>query len=143
MNLPTASLLILDKLSAAQTEQLLVLYQNEWWSKGRSLVETQAMLEHSDFIFGVCDSTTQQLIAFARVLTDHVFKALVLDVMVHPNHRGAGLGAVLMENILQHPVLSKVRHVELYCLPERVGFYQRLGFNPDLGELKFMRRVRS
>lgn len=143
MNPPEASFQMIDKLSAGQTAQLLALYQNEWWSKGRSLAETQAMLEHSDFIFGMWDSMAQQLLAFARVLTDHVFKALILDVIVHPDHRGAGLGAALMENILQHPVLSKVPHVELYCLPERVKFYERLGFTSDLGTLKFMRRIHS
>jgi predicted GNAT family N-acyltransferase len=135
--------LTIDKLSVEQIEQLHTFYQNEWWSKGRSLTETQELLKHSDFVFGVCDSTTQQLLAFARVLTDHVFKALILDVIVRPDQRGAGLGAALMEKILQHPVLSKVQHVELYCLPERVAFYQRLGFSSDLRELKFMRRIRS
>ena len=99
------------------------------------------MLQHSDFIFAVIAPDTGQLMAFARVLTDRVFKALVLDVIVHPGHRSAGLGSFLMAHITAHPILSRVRHIELYCLPERVEFYQRYGFTTELGEVRFMRRT--
>jgi len=131
---------VLYALSEEQTEQLHLLYQHEWWSVGRTLADVRAMLQHSDFVFGIVTPDTQQLLAFARVLTDRVFKALVLDVIVHPDYRSAGLGTFLMTHILGHPVLSRVRHVELYCLPERADFYQRQGFTSELGELLFMRR---
>jgi GNAT superfamily N-acetyltransferase len=131
---------VLYALSEAQTEQLHLLYQHEWWSVGRTLADVRAMLQHSDFVFGIVAPETQQLLAFARVLTDRVFKALVLDVIVHPEHRSAGLGTFLMTHILADPVLSRVRHIELYCLPERADFYRRQGFTAELGELLFMRR---
>jgi GNAT superfamily N-acetyltransferase len=131
---------VLNTLSAAQAEQLHSLYQSEWWSVGRSLADVRTMLQHSDFVFAIAAPGTQQLLAFARVLTDRVFKALVLDVIVHPDHRSAGLGSFLMAHIAAHPVLSRVRHIELYCLPERVAFYRRHSFISELGELRFMRR---
>ena len=98
------------------------------------------MLQHSDFIFGIVAPNSPQLLAFARVLTDHVFKALLLDVIVHPDHRSAGLGSFLMAQITAHPVLSRVRHIELFCLPARADFYRRQGFTSELGELVHMRR---
>ena len=128
-----------NALTEAQVEQLHALYQGEWWTVGRSLADVRTMLEHTDFVFAIAAPDTQELWAFARVITDRVFKALVLDVIVHPNHRSAGLGSFLMAHILAHPVLSRVRHIELYCLPERAEFYQRLGFTSELGELRFMR----
>ncbi len=141
MKRETTQLHIVNKLTEAQTEQLHSLYQGEWWSVGRSLADVRTMLQHSDFVFAIAASGTQQLLAFTRVLTDRVFKALVLDVIVHPDHRSAGLGSFLMAHIATHPVLSRVRHIEIYCLPERVAFYQRCGFSSELGELRFMRRV--
>jgi ribosomal protein S18 acetylase RimI-like enzyme len=65
----------------------------------------------------------------------------VLDVIVHPEHRSAGLGSLLVAHLLAHPILSRVRHIELYCLPERTAFYQRHGFTSDLGDLRFLRRT--
>jgi GNAT superfamily N-acetyltransferase len=130
-----------NALSETQTQQLHSLYQREWWTVGRSLADVRTMLQHSDFVFAIAAPDTQELLAFARVLTDRVFKALVLDVIVHPDHRSAGLGSFLMAHILAHPVIARVRHTELYCLPERADFYQRHGFTSELGELHLMRRV--
>ena len=98
------------------------------------------MLQNSDFILGIVAPESQELLAFARILTDRVFKALVLDVIVHPEHRQAGLGSLLMAHFLAQPDIARVRHIELYCLPERAEFYQRQGFTAELGELLFMRR---
>ena len=138
---PTIQHPILNALSQAPTEQLHSLYQRKWRTVGRSLADVRTMLQHSDFVFAIAAADSHKLLAFARVLTDRVFKALVLDVIVHPDHRSAGLGSFLMAHIMAHPVLSRVRHIELYCLPERADFYQRHGFTSELGQLHFMRRV--
>ena len=129
-----------QELSGSQVRQLHLLFQNEWWSAGRSLADVQTMLQNSDFILGIVAPESQELLAFARILTDRVFKALVLDVIVHPEHRQAGLGSLLMAHFLAQPDIARVRHIELYCLPERAEFYQRQGFTAELGELLFMRR---
>ncbi len=98
------------------------------------------MLQNSDFIFGMVTPESQELLAFARILTDRVFKAMVFDVIVHPAHRQAGVGSLLMTHILARPEIARVQHIELYCLPERVRFYQRHDFTAELGELLFLRR---
>ena len=98
------------------------------------------MLQRSSLVFAISDPDTDQLTAFARVLSDGVFKALVLDVIVHSMHRSTGLGSALMAHIMAHPALSKVRHLELYCRAERAMFYERLGFTSELGDLLLMRR---
>lgn len=133
-------LVIFRALSDVQVGKLHALFQNEWWSAGRSLADVRVMLENSDFVFAVVDPESQELLAFARILTDRVFKAVIFDVIVHPAHRQAGLGSMLMANILALPEIARVRHIELYCLPERVEFYRQQGFTSELGELRFMRR---
>ena len=84
---PPIQHLVLNALSEAQALQLHLLYQREWWTARRSLTDVRTMLENSDFIFAIVAPDTKELLAFARVLTDRVFKALVLDVIVHPDHR--------------------------------------------------------
>lgn len=128
-------------LSEAQVGQLHSLFQNEWWSAGRSLADVRVMLQHSDFIFGIVAPQSQELLSFARILTDRVFKAAIFDVIVHPAHRHAGLGSKLMAHILSHEDIARVQHIELYCLPERAQFYQRHDFTAELGELLFLRRT--
>jgi GNAT superfamily N-acetyltransferase len=123
------SLQPVTSLTDTQVRELHQLYQNEWWTKGRSLEQIERMLDHSDYVFGLCDSETRNLVAFARLLTDRTFKAFIFDVIVAPAHRKRGVGKVIIDRILAHPDLVSVKHFELYCLPELVPFYERWGFS--------------
>jgi hypothetical protein len=38
---------VVHRLSAAQLQELHALYQNEWWSKGRTLEETRKCVDGS------------------------------------------------------------------------------------------------
>ena len=134
---------LVHKLSDEQILDLHRLYQSEWWSKGRTPAETRKVVENSHLIFGLCQPDTKRLIAFARVLTDSVFKALIFDVIVSAEYRDKGAGKAIVEAILAHPDLREVQHLELYCLPELMPFYEKWGFSDDLGKLRFMRKSSS
>lgn len=131
---------VISELSDQQRTELHDLFQNEWWTEGREPDEIQKMLNESDVIIGMADTTTNELIGFARVLTDTVYKALIFDVIVRSDHRGTGLGERLIEQVIEHPALSQVAHFELYCLEELVPFYERWGFTAEPGNLLLMRR---
>jgi GNAT superfamily N-acetyltransferase len=130
----------IDGLDEEHLDDLLRLYREEWWTEGRERDDVVRMLEGSDEVLGFAEPGSNELVAFARVLTDGVYKALVFDVVVAESHRGEGVGDRLMEAILDHPRLAGVEHVELYCLGELSGFYERWGFTDDLGDLRLMRR---
>ncbi len=123
--------------------ELPALYQSEWWTKGRELEDVRRMVEQSDVTVALCETETRKLFAFSRVLTDYVYKALLLDVIVAAPQRKTGLGRRLMDAVVNHPALHSVKHIELYCLPELVPFYQQWSFTADLGELRFIRRTRQ
>ncbi len=128
-----------DQLSPKQIRKLHQLFQNEWWTNTRDLGDVEEMLKHTDFIFALIEDGSEELIAFARVLSDWVFKALIMDVVVHPLHRDSGLGKELMERILKHDDFKKVGHFELYCLENMVPYYERWGFTSELRPVTFMR----
>ena len=138
--MPESTYKFMAEIHERQIQELHTLYQGEWWTRGRSVNDVKTMLEHSNFVFALCDGSDGRLVAFARVLTDMVFKALVFDVIVAPDRRDEGLGRRLMEHILQHPDLKNVTHIELYCLPELVSFYEKLGFSTDVSGVSLMRR---
>lgn len=127
-------------LNDAQLEQLHQLYQGEWWSKGRTLEETRICAQRSSLIFALCDG--ENLVAYARVLSDYIFKAFIFDVIVAQGARQQHLGEHMLQCILRHPDLKNVRHLELYCRPELVDFYKRFGFSPDVGDMQLMRLSR-
>jgi GNAT superfamily N-acetyltransferase len=134
--------LSIEQLSDDQVETLQQLYAREWWSKGRSGEDIRRMLRQSDVMVGFLEPETEELIAFARVLTDYVYKALILDVIVSPAYRSNGLGRELMEAIFRHPMLQNVEHFELYCRPDMIPFYAEWGFTDVLDQdLRLLRRA--
>ena len=132
----------LSTLSDAQIEDLHRLYQNEWWTKGRTLEDVRRMLDGTPVIVGFADPKTGSLIAFARAVTDGVYKATVLDVIVDQSSRKKGLGKMLMDAITSHPALSQVQSFDLYCRPELIPFYERWGFKENPAEIRYMRMSR-
>jgi predicted GNAT family N-acyltransferase len=134
------ALTVVHRLDERQIEQLHALYQAEWWTKGRSLDDTRRCVSGSQIVVGLVDSAGN-LLAFARVITDFTFKALIFDVIVSVAARKGGLGDRLLAVITGHDRLRHVRHFELYCLPELFGFYKRHGFCENVGEVHLMRRV--
>lgn len=51
-----------------------------------------------------------------------------------------GLGAKLLDAIINHPQVIAIEVLALYCLPEMIPFYQRWDFTTDVGELQLMYR---
>ena len=126
------------QLDEPQLRELHALYAGEWWSKGRSLEDTRACVERSQVNIALVNPKGG-LVAYARVLTDYVFKALIFDVIVAKPCRGEGLGDRLMFLVRNHPELQQVRHFELYCRPENFPFYARHGYTTEVGETQLMR----
>ena len=138
---------VVHRLTDAQVAELLALYRKEWWSRNRKEAEVRRMLEGTNIIVGLCEGgragAPGRLVAFARVVTDFVYRATIYDVIVSADYRGRGLGQMLMNTILSDPKLAGVEYLELYCLPELAPFYRALGFTDELGGVRLMRLSRG
>ena len=130
-----------DSIEPDQLPQLVGLFAHEWWSQTRTMDDVARMLLASDVVVTLAHRSTGRLVGFARVLTDGVYLALILDVIVEPTARGLGLSSLLMETVLNHPKVSLARSVELVCQPELIPFYQRFGFSDQVGRSQLMRRT--
>lgn len=129
---------VLETLPETHVEDLLALYRETWWSTDRQPEDVRRMLEATDEVVAV--RADGNLVAFARVLTDYTYKALVFDVIVAESHRGRGLGRRLLEELCSRPALADVEHVELYCEPDLADFYEQFDFADLSAELRLMRR---
>ena len=128
---------IIHSLTDTQTKKLNQLYQNEWWCKGRTLEDTERVVAGSSMVFCAVDG--DNLVGFARILTDYVFKALIFDVIVDPECRSNGIGSIILRAIKDHEKLKSVRHFELYCRTDMISYYERHGFTADIGDIQLMR----
>ena len=107
------------------------LCNESYWAKGRSLENVIKSIENS-ICFGLYNSENK-MIGFARVVTDHVVFAYLMDLFILKEHRGNGLGDKLIKHIIEEPELQ----VRLWFLATRSahGLYKKYGFsgldNPD------------
>lgn len=95
----------------------------------RALIETA--VQHS-----ICFSLLHQdrQVGFARAVTDRVTFAWICDVVVHPDHRGRGLGTWLLQCVLAHPDVQT--RTQALRTREAAGFYAQFGFCP----VEYLRR---
>ena len=120
---------------------LVEIFATTWWAGDRDHAAAAAAIAGADLAVGLVDRDADRLVGVTRVLTDGAFVALILDVVVHPEWRGRGLGALLMEAVLARPELAAVRSIELVCQPDLVPFYRRFGFTDQVGASRLMRRT--
>jgi len=132
---------IVATLTENQVSDLMDLYKNEFWCDKRRREDVVKMLAATDVIIGLVDEG-DRLIGFTRVITDFVYRAMIVDVIVNPTHRKTGLGKMLMDAVANHPKLQSVENISLNCLPKMIPFYERWGFTSNVGEMKFMRRLK-
>lgn len=66
-----------------------------------------------------------KFIGFGRCISDGVSQAAIYNIGVDPEYHGHGLGRLIMKDLLK-----AVEHcnVILYTHPDKVSFYQHLGF---------------
>jgi N-acetylglutamate synthase-like GNAT family acetyltransferase len=111
-------------------EQLLKLQHSAAWCRHRSVEQLTKAIHNSQLLITAWEG--ERLIACARVLTDYVYRAVVFDVIVHPDYQGKGLGRQVMEQIVNHPSLKEVEYYFLYTA-DKQGFYRRLGWQEYSG----------
>jgi len=119
---------VVHSLSPEQVDDLMGLFRFTYWAQDRSKEEVERMLASSDYLFGIVELSSGRLCAFARVMTDSVFRAVVFDVVVHPEFRGRGLTKLIFDSILSHPVLARVEQLLLFCKGDVLPLYERFGF---------------
>jgi ribosomal protein S18 acetylase RimI-like enzyme len=107
-------------------QQLLALFEQVEWARGRSLEDTQRMLVETDVAISAWDGT--KLVAFGRVLTDYVFRASIWDVIVDVSYQNQDIGKGLIQRILRHSSLARVELFWL-CTRRYQAFYASLGFS--------------
>jgi GNAT superfamily N-acetyltransferase len=98
--------------------------EESYWGKGRALEVVRRAVENS-LPFGIYKG--EELVGFARVVTDYATFAWLADVFVLEAHRGRGLSKWLMEVILSHPELQGFRRWVL-ATKDAHGLYRRFGF---------------
>jgi GNAT superfamily N-acetyltransferase len=100
------------------------LTEESYWARERSFQQTETAIKNS-LPFGVYKG--ENLIGFARVVTDYATFAYLGDVFILEEYRGKGLSKWLMETIIKHPDLQGFRRWIL-ATKDAHALYEKFGF---------------
>ncbi len=102
-----------------------LLENNTFWATGRSKSQICKMLSNSTVVVSVWHKN--QLIGFGRATSDHVFRAVLWDVVIDADRQGLGLGKLIVEALLTNKEIQCVEKVYLMTTNSS-EFYKQLGF---------------
>ena len=108
-----------------------------YWAAGRTMQEVQTTIDHS-FCFGIY--LNGQQIGFARVITDYVVFAYVMDVFITEGQRGKGYSSILIEAMMKEPQLQQVKIWRL-ATADAHFLYEKFGFKALACPEKMMEKI--
>jgi GNAT superfamily N-acetyltransferase len=123
-----------NKLDVPFIQQFL---KDIYWAAGRTIEEVQITIDNS-FCFGIYLNDKQ--IGFARVITDYVVFAYLMDVFITEEHRGKGYSSILIKNMITEPKLKEVKIWRL-ATSDAHFLYKKFGFNALAHPEKMMEKI--
>ena len=109
-----------------------------YWSPGIPYSTVEHAARHS-LCFGLYEKAGGRQVGLARVVTDHATFAYLCDVYVLEEHRGHGLGKLLMRAVMAHPALTGARRAMLGTRDAH-GLYAQSGFVPLSSASRWMEK---
>lgn len=103
------------------------LTERSTWALGINRETVEVSINNS-LCFGVYDQSSNQQIAFARVITDEATFANLVDVFVLDEHQGEGISNELMREVMAHPSVANVRRFTLVT-STAPWLYKKFGFD--------------
>ena len=123
-----------NKLDVAFIQDFL---KDIYWAAGRTIEEVQTTIEHS-FCFGIYSDDQQ--IGFARVITDYVVFAYLMDVFIDEKHRGNGYSSLLIDAMMKEPQLKNIKIWRL-ATTDAHFLYEKFGFKLLAHPEKLMEKI--
>jgi GNAT superfamily N-acetyltransferase/ketosteroid isomerase-like protein len=115
--------LLTDDPALLDLDAVCALLHSTYWADDRPRDVIAKAIRNSTCLSLVHDG---QLVGFIRGVTDHATYTWVCDVIVHPGHRGKGLGKWIVQCFLEHPDLQTISHH--LCTRDAHALYESFGF---------------
>ena len=113
------------------------------WGKAQQsgVKSVRSCIDNSAWCFGVYQKNAGQtvMVGIARIISDKRTFGYLCDVVIHPDHRGCGLGKQLVREIVTDEQVMQLGTL-LLITPDAHGLYRQFGFQSINDPEMFMKR---
>ena len=110
------------------SEEYFPLFLSTGWNDEYRFTEDEIRAAISGSWYVVSAYDGGKLIGFGRTISDGVHHALVVDMIVHPEYQGRGIGGEILKMIVVECRSHNIRDIQLFAAKGKAGFYERHGF---------------
>ncbi|MBR6801317.1 MAG: GNAT family N-acetyltransferase [Eubacteriaceae bacterium] len=114
-----------SKIDPKAVERLL---KQTYWADKRPSEQIEKSIENS-VCYGVFHKETDELIGFARTVTDFATTYYLADVIVDENYRGNGIGKAIVNTVTTDEEMKDL--FGILVTRDAHGLYQQYGFVKD------------
>ena len=107
--------------------QLVELYHQTEWGKKYSLKKVRKLVRYSDVILSGWNKEKDELVVFARVLTDYVQFAVIVDVLIKDGYHTPEMEKELFSRLMKAKRLD-MAHKYYLAKKNRIQNAETLGF---------------
>src|ERR1041384_4808102 len=118
--------LLSDEKHRLDLDAMYALLQETYWAADRPLNFVERAVANS-VCLGLFHNNAQ--VGMARAVTDSATFTWICDVVIHPHHRGRGLGKWMVKMLLEHPQTQT--RSQVLATRDAHNLYQRFGFAPE------------
>lgn len=110
------------------SDHFFELFETTGWNEKYELNKNElySALKNSWYCISVYENDS--FIGFGRIICDGVVHALILDVIIHPQKQGIGIGKEVMNRLVSKCKKHKIRDIQLFSATNKANFYHKLGF---------------
>ena len=110
------------------TKKFVELFLTTGWNEEYKLTtdELEIALKNSWYTYAIYNS--EQLVGFGRIMSDGVVHALIIDLIVHPEYQGKGLGKTILKQLVNKCKQHRIRDIQLFSATNKFIFYEKSGF---------------
>lgn len=109
-------------------EQFWPLFLTTGWNQRYQFSPDQYAQALAASWFFICAYDGGRLVGAGRIVSDGVAHAMIYDMIVAPEYQGLGIGAQILERLVQRCREAGIIDIQLFCAKGKRGFYEKHGF---------------
>jgi GNAT superfamily N-acetyltransferase len=110
-------------------DEFFALFTTTGWNEEEYHLSSDQLyqaINHSWYMVSVYDDGA--LIGYGRVISDGILHALIVDMIVHPDDQGKGIGRTILSMLVRRCQTFGVKDIQLFCATGKSPFYEKSGF---------------